>query len=60
MATISFDREIRLKPEDMDRFLDVLEKQEKRGDHRHYIDIDDELKESERLLDEYFLLHSQK
>ena len=25
MATISFDRKIEIKPEDMDRFLDALE-----------------------------------
>ncbi|WP_302949560.1 hypothetical protein [uncultured Selenomonas sp.] len=52
MATISFDREIRLRPEDMDRFLDAIKKPPK---HKFVVyDIEKEMRESRRLLENAF------
>ena len=58
MATISFDREIRIKPEDVDHFLDVLEKEP--NYQWDYIDIDQKLKEGREQLATYFSHHYEK
>lgn len=43
MATISFDREIRVRPEDMDRFFEAIKKKPKRRFPRY--DIEKEMRE---------------
>ena len=52
MATISFDREIRVRPEDMDRFFEAIKKKPKHWFQRY--DIEKEMRESRRLLENAF------
>ena len=58
MATISFDREIRIQPEDVDRFLDVLEAEP--SYKWEYVDIDQKLKEGRAQLAKRFSRRSEK
>ena len=52
MATIRFDREIRLRPEDMDRFLDAIKKPPK---HKFVVyDIEKEMREGKEALRKAF------
>jgi len=55
MATISFDREFRIKPENMDRFLDILEQEP--SYRPQYIDVDKEIEKGHKLLEQYFAIH---
>ena len=53
MATISFDRELRIPKEDLDRFLEAIEKPSK--PINDIPDIEEKLKEGERSLRKYLL-----
>ena len=57
MATISFDRRIELKPEDVDRFLDIVETPVQR--QKDWNEETDEKiwKEENRKLETYFSRH---
>ena len=52
MATISFDREIRVRPEDMDRFFEAIKKKPKRRFPRY--DIEKEMREGMEALRKAF------